>query len=250
MKSVFLNQQLEYRLEVAGDEFSQGDVLPCSLLVKNRGSAECAGFRLFLTLAHGEIKKVREKKEDAFKVLAEADFPDIPSLAPQAEHRLTWTFEPGRNVAVTDKSQSIFLLFGKSGDSAARGWLQVTVGMHRYFRAFVTVLESTFQFVAKDPKWSKNRLTIPFKPSSAARFSALEELVVCCAFDGDALEVSFIFKVKKLAAGPVSVNVAKAKKELARRLEPSAYLMGGEHLNYDAFDQCVREALDTVVPAT
>ena len=76
---------MEYRLEVKGDDFYQGDSLPCQLSVKNHGIAAANLEGAFLKLAVGDLKKVKEKKEDAFDEIQEIALPALAAVEPGKE---------------------------------------------------------------------------------------------------------------------------------------------------------------------
>src|SRR5690606_15396036 len=113
MKGLLFHQQLEIRLEVEGEEFHQGDSVSCALTVKNRGNEPQQAGKLFLALARGDMKKVKQKADDAFTVIERAeDEAGSRTIPPGGEARLSHTFRLEKNCLVTDKNQSLCAVYG------------------------------------------------------------------------------------------------------------------------------------------
>ena len=61
MRGMFFQQPLEFRLEVEGDQWCQGDAVVCKLSIKNRGQSAKELNPLFLHLACGTLKRLSKK---------------------------------------------------------------------------------------------------------------------------------------------------------------------------------------------
>lgn len=249
MKGVFFQQPLEIRVEVTGDEFRQGDTLPCTLSVKNHGAAPVSLSGAVLKLALGDLKKVKQKTEDAFEVIATAELTPKEHAAPQATESMSWTFQLDRNCAITDKAHSLFILYGGLGAAAGVGQLLVTVQPHQHIRSFIELMESNFQFIFRDAKSSGGWVDAKFKSPSTREFSMLEELVLGFHFSDDGLRLRYACKVKKFEATSVSLGVRKGKSVIERELKQSQYLLPGGFINPEGIDAEVRDALSGVMVA-
>jgi hypothetical protein len=244
MKGVFIDQQLEFRLEVPKDGAEQGDSLPCTLTVKNHGSASRVLGDLILELGCGDPKSVADKDAD-FEKISSAELSLPWEIAPQQQKNSAWTFALDKNCAVTEKSHSMLFRFGST--SGTLGRLGVAVKPHAYFAAVMELLETSFQFIRKGEKSSKGWMNAKFKPSASKKFSMLNELVLGMRFEGTALLLRFMFNVKKFeGAGTNQVNVKKAKTEVEKRLEENEYLISGGFMNHEALEAAIAAALETV----
>jgi sporulation-control protein spo0M len=247
MKGVFINTQIEYRLEVAGEQFHQGDTIPCVLTVKNHGANAQSIDNLFLHLATGDQKKLKAKQEGAFEVVDAADKPFNGLLEPKTERSFQWSFSLGKNAPVSDKAHGLFLVYGNAAIAGCSGHLALNLEPHPHIQFLVRSLESPFQFENKGHKSSGDWVQIKFKPPSARRFSMLNELQLAAHFDGEMLDVKYIFTVKKFDAVSVtSVSIKKGKAEITQKLDPARYLISGRFVDHEYIEKNISEALDTI----
>ena len=246
MRGVFFKQALEFRIEVTGDEWHQGDKVLCTLSVKNRGSSPQPLSGLYLHLALGNIKKVREKADDAFQVVSSAQLTPPAALEPEQQQVFPCSFALDVNCPITDKGGSLYLLCGQGTPADAAGNLLVTVLPHPHLEAVVSLLESSFCFVLKGQKWQKGWVEAKLKPPAGLEYPTLEQLVLAQRFEGELLQLKYNFNLRSLAATPTTLEVKKGKRELQQQVAPQQYLFGGMHVNNDALEAVIREALQSV----
>ena len=251
MKGVFIQQQLEFRLAVAGEGFRQGDSLPCTVAVKNRGGADQAVGDLYLKLACGDAKKVKDKAPDAFEVIAEASLLAPGTLKPGQEHTAESSFQLSKNSPISEKSQSLYLLYGSSSIPQAEGVLLLTIAPHSHVQTILEILESSYQFVLKGQKSAGDWLTAKYKAPASSRFSTVNELNLSFHFDADTLNLKYKFTVKKFefAGGTSAVGIKKGKSEIDQTLEPARYLLPGGFVNHAGVEGAIGEVLDQIAPS-
>ena len=245
MKGVFVYQQLEIRIEAPGDEFSQGETVPCTLTVKNHRpeSQEVPALRLDLALA--DLKKVKARDEDAYTVVATGDCGSTRVLAPQETMSISWTFQLDTNCPISDRNSSLFLLYGPAGTTL--GALPVTVRPNRVFPQVISLLESSFQFVCKNVKAGNGAVEAKLKPPTARRFSLVEELTLGLSFDADDLLLKYRFRVKRFETSAAAVGVKKGKTEVEQRLSPAEFLISPGHIDHPRLETRMEEAFSSVV---
>jgi len=243
MKGVFFQQQVEYGLEVAGEEWRQGDPLSCVLRVKNHGSAAKSLSGVSLSLAVGNLKKIKQKAEDAFTTIAAADLSISSEIEPQQDLSFDWTFKIDNNFSIADKASSPYILFGPADGEESNGQLPVALQPHPHIQVLHRILETTFRFVLKQQRSAKGWVEAKFKPSSAPRFSTLEHLMLYSRFDGDDLVLRYVFHVKRLAATASSVGLQKSKVETKQQLDSARYLFPGGIVNHDPLEAAIEEAI-------
>jgi len=246
MRGVFVSNQIEYRVEVTGEEFCQGDILPCSLTARNHAASPQTIAGLRLELACGSMKKIKDKAPDAFKVLAQAPDSGPAEIAPGQQVAVSCEFPLDTNCIISEKTQSLHLLYGSREASASPGQALLTILSHRHTRQILSILESSLQFIPKGIKSAEDWLQARFKPPTERRLSFLEELTLCFHFEGDVLLLKYLFKVKAFEASALSVGVKKVKSELAQRLERKDYLLTEEAVNHPYIETRIEEALTTV----
>ncbi len=246
MRGVFIQNQVEFRLEVHGEEFYQGDSLPCIVSLKNRGNVAKSLDNLRLHLACGVLNKVKSKARDAFTIISSGTFPSPIEISLERVESFPWTFALDKNCSITDKGQSLYLLLGSAADTEALNQLQLNVRPHGHIAEVFGVLETSFQFMLKDVKSVGGRVIAKFKPSSARQFRTLNELLLSARFDGEVLMLNYDFKVKTLEAGATSLEVKKSKKETEQRLAPEEYLFSGGFVHHSAVEAKIGDALKLV----
>ena len=246
MRGVFIQDGLEFRLEVTGDDFFQGNAVPCLVSVKSHSDSSRTLSDLRLYLALGNLKKVRAKAQDSFDLISCAEYPPTVELAAGEQKSFSWNFQLDQNCAISDKNQSPYLLYGNSSDASAVGQLPLTVQIHPYIQAIFGTLETVFQFVLKGNSSKGGWTTTKFKPPTARRFSFVEELNLSCHFDNEALQLKYLFNVKKFNSTEVGVNVTKGKTEVEQRYEASQYLFAGKFVNQEFLEGSINDALAVV----
>jgi hypothetical protein len=247
VKGVFFKQPLEFRLEVKGDEWHQGESLSCVLSVKNRGASSLSLSGLYLHLARGSMKSVREKAADAFEVTSSAVFDSVCVLERESELSFPWTFELDKNCTISDKSQGIFLLCGIGALADAAGQLTVTVLPHAHIEAVLSFLENSFSFVLKGQKSRKGWLEAKLKPPAGKDYPTLEHLMLSFRFNEETLLLKYCFHLKTIqATASTTVHVGKATRELEQELHSSKYLFPGGQVNHEPLETILAEALAVV----
>jgi len=246
VRGVFFKQPFEYRLDVSGDEWRQGDALAAVLTVKNRSNFIQPLPGLFLRLAQGDFKSVREKKPNAFTLIACAELDAQAELGPDEERRFPWTFSLDRNCPVSDKAQSLFLLCGCGELGDAAGHLALNVQPHPHIDAVLSLMESSFSFVLKGQKSRKGRIEAKLKPPAGKEYPTLEHLLLFFRFVEDSLQLNFCFNLKTLQASATTLEMKKAKREIEQVLPLKNYLFPGGQINNEPLEAAIGETLAAV----
>ncbi|MGZ3686673.1 MAG: hypothetical protein ACXWP5_07090 [Bdellovibrionota bacterium] len=237
MKGTFFQKPLEYRLEVEGESWNQGDPVRGALIVKNHGADAAALDEVGVHLADGMLRKVRAKSPEAFDLLASASFEAGANVAPQNEARLSWEFTTDRNCQITDSFGSLFLVYGRGKATEAMGQLQMAVRPEVVIQEFLKALTITFRFVQKGQKSSKNRVEVKLAPPDGNKgFVMVESLTVFFKYeDAGVLAVDYVF-----------LHVKKSKKEVEQTFRPDEYRVPSGRFNHDHIEASIRETLSAV----
>lgn len=246
MRGLFIQKSLEFRLDVQGDSFEQGQAVVCTLKIINRG-AESAVFKSpTLRLAVGDLKLVKAKDPGAFTTLATAELERGVEIAPGAEFVATHTFTLDRNCPIAEKAKSPFLLYGDADSDADLGQLPLTVTAHKHLQAIFDTLTTVFSFIPKGQTFKGGWTTMKLKPPESRAMSFVDELNLSLRFGENALEVAFLFSVKKFDASQTKVGVRKDKTEIKQSWTAQEYLFGGEFIRQEFVETKVQEALAEV----
>jgi hypothetical protein len=246
MRGLFLQQPLEFRLNVTGDSFSQGAQIPCSLTVKNHGETPVHLQDLTLTLALGNLKKIKGRDEGAFEILQTADLDKTIQVPPGSEVSLPHTFSLDANAPITDKNQSPYLLYGNSTEVRGLGQLLVTVAVHPHIRTIFDTMTTVFNFINKGESSKGGAAIGKFKAPDSRRFSLVDELNLSASFTPEGLDLQFAFAVRKFDHGTSKVAVKKGKLEVRKSLASADYLFGGGFVRQEYIEQIIKSALAEV----
>lgn len=246
MRGLFIQRSLEFRLDVQGDTFEQGQPVACTLKVVNRGPTAVTLISPTLSLALGDLKAVKAKDPVAFEPIEQAELERDVELAPGAELAMQHTFNLGVNAPIAEKSRSPYLLYGDSDDVTALGQLPLAVTPHKYLRTIFDTLTTVFSFIPKGESSKNGWTTVALKPPDSRSMSFVDQLALSARFVNEDLEVSFLFSVKKLDASQTKVGVKKAKTEVTQTWKRADLLFGGEFIRQEFVEARVQEALNEV----
>jgi hypothetical protein len=216
MRALYFAKPLEYRLEVPGDTFVQGEPLKGTLSVTNRDNAARAQLSLQVGLAYGVYKDIKTEGLRALQLLRRETLAEGFSLEPGQERRCEWELALELAGPVQSKEGSPFLLYGgELSTPEARGQIDLPVQLAPPFKAFLTTLENHFAFELRGSKCVDGVLEGRFKPP--ASYPTLEELTVLVSLDAKQVKVEFQSRGKGLKRGEeggVTTKKRGAKKSI------------------------------------
>jgi hypothetical protein len=248
MKGTCFQKPLEFNLRIDGESWQQGESIVGSLTVKNHGPTSVPLSAIHARLAYGELKKVRAKSQDAFKVISESK--SEGTLESQKEVTIPFKFETDRNCQITDTSGSLFLVYGDGDATEKLGQLQLAVHPYWVIQEFVKTFQTDFRFVVKTQKAGKGTVEIKLVPPVSQAFATLEQVIFSFKFQGDALEMQSAFHTKKVEASAASVDLKKEKKASHHVFEAKQYLLPSGRFNHDTIVPMIREVLSAVEAKT
>lgn len=241
MKGVFFQRPLEFKLQINGESWDQGDAVSGTLMIKNHGP------RLSLAdaqvhLAHGNLKQVRAKASDAFELLGSSPMPTI-DLATGAEASLDWSFTTDRNCPITDSSGGLFVLYGRGSITEQMGQLQLAIRPYEVIQDFLSEFTTQFRFVTKALK-AGSRSTVDAKlvPPDSRAFASLDYVVVKMSFDGDVMNLRYVFTMKKIEAK----KKKKKKKDVVQSMTKESYRTSTGRFDHERAVVLIKEALGEV----
>ncbi len=246
MKGLFFQRPLEFRLLVDGESWRQGDTVKGTLIVKNQGTSEVQTAGIGVWLAHAAGTKVAQKKEDAFTALADRAFSEPSSIAPGADVQMSWEFPLDVNCPITDKSKSLYLVYGQGNPTPLLGQLQLKVQPFQAIQDYLAILNTEFRFVIKSMKSSKGYVEVKLEPPTAKAYVSVEGLTLSCRIADGKMEFEYDFEMKKVQAGPASMKLDKSHKNYEFAYAPNEYLLQSGRFNYVRIEQDMKAMLDQV----
>ncbi len=248
MKGIFVHNKREFRLEVAGESFFQGDTLRCTFSVKNHSPSECS-LALLCDLGVADLKLLKAKALNAVTPLLEGDTGDPLVVKAQELKQITLSFVLDKNSVVSEKAQSLCFVLGDRDDVTSYNYLPITLNPHPHIQKIISLIESTFQFVPKGVRSASGRTEVKMKPPSSKKLTLVEELILALKFNGADLDVEYTFKVKSFDTTGNGLSVKKGKTSVKQRWPEKEYLLTPEHLNHERVEGKIEEALSVVSSA-
>ena len=246
MKGTFFQKPLEFRLQVDGESWNQGNAISGTLVAKNHGNESVPMDHVRVALAHGLLRHVHAKDPDAFEILNTTSGQAGDKLEAQKEFTLPWKFQTERNTPITDNLSSLFLVYGKGEATEQLGQLQLKMIPDPVIEEFIQIFIISYRFVVKSRKHSKGTVEVKLAPPDAKAFASLEQLIVKFHFEGETVHLAYSFGVKKVEATAASVDMKKAKKEFEQEFKPLQYKTASGRFNHDAVEAEIRQVMAQV----
>ncbi len=236
MKGTFFQKGTEYKLEIDGESWPQGDSIKGKLIAKSHTGAALTEAQV--QLGYADLKQVRAKKPEAFEILTTTPLTLKDGSA-------DWVFPLDRNAPITDVSSSLFVLYGPvTSDPMSMGQLQLNIKPAACIDKFLDVLRTHFRFVLKFTKAEKKGMQAKLVPPDGAKaISFLEHVLIRFSFDGDDLNLTYEFILHSFEANASSVNAKKIKRKREVTLSINQYRTPSGRWNDDFFQSEITAAL-------
>lgn len=211
MKGIFFAKPLEFKLEIEGEKWFQGENIKTQLLIQNH-QGEQIGLKNFgLILAQGDNKKVKSKTAGAFKIISSSLSAEI-QIPANGSTGLSHTFTLDSNCAISEGNTSLYMLCGSTDDLGSAQHLQLTIIPQKCISAFLEIFENFYRFKSKSMKNKKNILEVKMQAPASKEYAAIEQLLLNIKVVEQSMNIEFLFKVKKLSY--LAEGVAATNQEL------------------------------------
>ncbi len=236
MKGTFFQKGTEYKLEIDGESWAQGDTIKGKLIAKSHSNGPIPEVQALL--AYADLKHVHAKKPDSFEVLATTPLKLKDGIA-------DWEFPLDRNAPITDVSSSLFILYGPvDPDPMTLGRLQLSVKPYGCIEKYLDVLRVHFRFVLKFTKAEKKGMQAKLVPPDGAKnLSFLEHVLIRFSFNGDDLHLTYEFVLHTFEANISSVTSKKKKRKREVAFTAAQYRTPSGRWNDDFFQSEIAAAL-------
>lgn len=194
----FSNQSgVELRIEVLGERWAQGDRIQVNLECKSKNT-------LYLALASGLEKKVKARAPDAFHLLQENR---------TLGQTLSCQFTLDPDCRITDKSGSLYILYGVGDPPTHPASLRLQIEPHVHSKDFIEVLTQSFRFSQKSFSMTKtNEVEFKLGPPGSKEWASLEGLSVFLKMNHEVLHCRFHFQRKEINALKSTLTAEKVSK--------------------------------------
>ena len=173
MKGTIFKDGIEYGLFIDGESWAQGDKVNGQLKLKNHGEKSLNISNVKVGLALGKFKKIKSKDSKAFEIVNQKTFDEGAKLPAKGEAELDWEFGLSQNCPITDKTGSLYVLYGANEDDLENGHLQLNVIPKNVFLQYFDIFEKFFRFKVKDYKSKRDAIEAKLVPPKSKEFSNL-----------------------------------------------------------------------------
>ena len=240
MKGVFFQKPFELCLQVDGETWSQNDEITGYFTAKNPGSAEATLELPRVFLVEGQLAQVRQKSPRAFEVLSPVVSESSKKMGSQKEEKFTWKFKLDRNCSITDKSSSLFLLYGQGESLEKLGQLQLIVYPEKTIGEIIQTWQTQFRFVLKTQKSNKGCVEIKFAPPDGRAYAAIEQMIASFCFENENLKAKYVFSVNKIDASVGNMELKKTKKEFNQVFVLSQYKTSTGRYHHEEMEKAIQ----------
>jgi len=245
LKGTSFQKPLEFRIQVDGESWTQGSVIEGTLEAHNHDTAPIGPEKFRLFVAHGDLKKVKAARVGGFDALVPIDL--SPEQGTGNGIRSRWKLQLEPNTPITDKSGSLFLLYGATEDPISLGHLQLMIEPRQIYQDYVDILKTDFRFSERYKKSKKEKVEVKMMPpEGGSAYATVEQLLVYFSLDGDRLHVQYQFSVKEIDAMESGVEIKKRKKTFEQTFGPSEYLLSNGRLKFDHIQAAIQKILEQV----
>ena len=203
MKGISIQNGVEFKVTVEGERWSQGSNIQLEVFTHS-------SHPIWVALAEGHEKKLKAKDPNAFSVLASQD-----GVGPHLKAQFTVP----KNARITDKSGSLFILYGNQNTLAH---LKLTIDPHPLFIEIRDILIRQFRFALKTVVMGKKSVVeFKFEPSGAKEWASLSHLITRMSTDDSHVHLEIEFHRTVINALKPGLSAEKASRsfrcELPRR---------------------------------
>jgi len=247
MRAVHFARPFEYRLDIPQERMAQGQPLAGTLAAVNRDSEAHTGLALQLALGYGTFRQVKDKGGAALTLLDHQTLASDLTLAPDQEHKVSWTIQIKPDCPAKTQESGPFILYGSDLENpAGRGMIDLPVELAPSLEVLIATVENHFAFEARSRKNQDGFVEVQFKPPGT--YPTLQEFSIAMRISGADLNLRFRCKLKGFQRGP-KPGVTARKTEVERTLAGKEFMLSPSTPNRDSYRLAVQETLREMTPA-
>lgn len=238
MKGVNVSDGIEYRIELKGEQWSQGEEISGTYeAIPHSGDLKAS--KVYFAL--GDKKKIKKGDPKAFTVLWEEECTGA---------KKDFSFSLEKNSIVTDSALGLFCLFGHKDDLLSCGSLEVNTVPHSHLTQIISVIENFLRFKVKKIKYQAKQSQVDFQmvPPVSREYSSMEKLSLKMVKTDQGCELFYTISLKKLDSADLGMQIAKKKVDLQANWTEREYLICGDTVDQDRVQKLVVSTLQEALP--
>ena len=248
MRSVYIQQPLEYQIEVEGESWNQGEVVKGQIRIRNMGSKTVAVKTSQIILAHGLKKAFKEGTMVPWEVLEKQVVAQDIALQAGSELTFGWNFNLSTDCPITDKQGGLYLLFGGDEALTEGGRLNLQINLHPILQNYLQTFTTQFRFLEKYQKRKSGWTEVKLIPPDSREYPNMDYVLCFLRIHDEQLEAHYRFKMSGLGRTGEKMTVTKKNRELEQSIPQGKYLQPGGFPNRACFRENIDQALNIARP--
>lgn len=245
MKGTFFAKPLEFKIEISGESWKQGELIRGKLCVTNHGDTPAALSNLGAVLAFGDSKKIKSKDQKSFKCIDKIIFEEN-DLPINESATLRWQFKLDENAPISETKGSLYIICGDSERPFDVGQLQLNIIPCENLTNLIEVFKLFFKFKVKAIKNKKGSLEVKMLPPGSKDMGIIEQLLLSMNMSNNGIELRYKFIVKKIDYADSVMNVKSENIEIEQTLTPTQFKIYGDAPNQDGMREAISQTLDQI----
>ena len=248
MRSVYIQQPLEYQIDVEGESWNQGEVVKGQIRIRNMSSKTVAVKTSQIILAHGLKKVFKEGTMVPWEVLEKQVVAQDIALQAGSEQTFGWNFDLSTDCPITDKQGGLYLLFGGDEALTEGGRLNLQINLHPILQNYLQTFTTQFRFLEKYQKRKSEWTEVKLIPPDSREYPNMDYVLCFLRVHDEQLEAHYRFKMSGLGRTGEKMTVTKKDRELEQSIPPEKYLQPGGFPNRACFRENIDQALNIARP--
>ena len=248
MRSVFFQQPLEFKIEVEGESWNQGEDIKGQLQIRNLGSETISVKSSQIIIAHSLKKCLKKGVEVPWEILEKQVLDQDIKLQADSEHTFGWNFNLSTDCPITDNLGGLYLLFGGYNVLTEGGRINLQINLHPILQNFLQTFTTQFRFLEKYQKRNSEWTEVKLLPPDSRAYPNMDNMLCFLRVHEKQLKVRYRFKMSGLGRTGEKMTVTKKFRELEQSISPEKYLQPGGFPNRTCFRENIDQALNIARP--
>ena len=248
MRSVYIQQPLEYQIDVEGESWNQGEVVKGQIRIRNMSSKTVAVKTSQIILAHGLKKAFKEGTIVPWEVLEKQIVAQDIALQADSELTFGWNFNLSTDCPITDKQGGLYLLFGGDEALTEGGRLNLQINLHPILQNYLQTFTTQFRFLEKYQKRKSELTEVKLIPPDSREYPNMDYVLCFLRIHDEQLEAHYRFKMSGLGRTGEKMTVTKKNREIEQSIPQGKSLQPGGFPNRACFRENIDQALNIARP--
>ena len=248
MRSVYIQQPLEYQIDVEGESWNQGEVVKGQIRIRNMSSKTVAVKTSQIILAHGLKKAFKEGTMVPWEVLEKQVVAQDIALQAGSDLTFGWNFNLSTDCPITDKQGGLYLLFGGDEALTEGGRLNLQINLHPILQNYLQTFTTQFRFLEKYQKRKSEWTEVKLIPPDSREYPNMDYVLCFLRIHDEQLEAHYQFKMSGLGRTGEKMTVTKKNREIEQSIPQGKYLQPGGFPNRACFRENIDQALNIARP--